>query len=72
MTSWKLIEDVTLCESWVHSTHDPIMGNEMDKREMWSKITGNEIVCANSFFVIARPEFVHIVFLEFIKGHVYP
>ena len=35
----KLIEDVTLCESWVHATHDPITGNEMDKREMWSKIT---------------------------------
>ena len=39
MSSWKLIEDVTLCECWVHTTHDPITGNEMDKREMWSKIT---------------------------------
>ena len=39
MTSWKLSEDVTLCECWVRTTHDPITGNEMDKREMWSKIT---------------------------------
>ncbi|KAM0959258.1 hypothetical protein EV1_024250 [Malus domestica] len=39
MSSWKNIEDVTLCECWVHTTHDPITGNEMDKREMWSKIT---------------------------------
>ncbi|KAM1654258.1 hypothetical protein EV2_006810 [Malus domestica] len=39
MTSWKLIEDVTLCECWVYTTHDPITGDEMDKREMWSKIT---------------------------------
>ncbi|KAM1715541.1 hypothetical protein ACFX13_023657 [Malus domestica] len=39
MSSWKLIEDITLCECWVHTTHDPITSNEMDKREMWSKIT---------------------------------
>ncbi|KAM1903594.1 hypothetical protein ACFX13_041088 [Malus domestica] len=39
MSSWKIIEDVTLCECWVHTTHDPITDNEMDKREMWSKIT---------------------------------
>ncbi|KAM2536821.1 hypothetical protein TB1_022223 [Malus domestica] len=39
MSSWKLIEDVTLCECWVHTTHDSITGNEMDKREIWSKIT---------------------------------
>ena len=39
MSSWKLIEDLTLCESWVRTTHDPLTGNEMDKREMWSKIT---------------------------------
>ncbi|CAN6581776.1 unnamed protein product [Malus baccata var. baccata] len=39
MTSWKLIEDVTFSKCWVHTTHDPITGNEMDKREMWSKIT---------------------------------
>ncbi|XP_068323078.1 uncharacterized protein [Pyrus communis] len=39
MTTWKLIEDVTLCEYWVHITHDSITGNERDKREMWSKIT---------------------------------
>ena len=39
MSSWKLIEDLTLCESWVRTTHDPLTGNEMDKREMSSKIT---------------------------------
>ena len=39
MSSWTLIEDLTLCESWVRTTHDPSTGNEMDKREMWSKIT---------------------------------
>ncbi|KAM1609380.1 hypothetical protein ACFXTN_019933 [Malus domestica] len=39
MSLWKLIEDVTLRECWVHTTHDPITGNEMDKRAMWSKIT---------------------------------
>ena len=31
MSSWKNIEDVTLCESWYHATHDPITGNKMDK-----------------------------------------
>ena len=39
MSSWKNIEDITLCESWYHATHDRITGNEMDKREMWSRIT---------------------------------
>ena len=39
MSSWKNIEDITLCESWYRATHDPITGNEMDKREMWSRIT---------------------------------
>ena len=39
MSTWKLIEDLTLCECWVHTTHDPITGNKMDKQEMWSKIT---------------------------------
>ncbi|KAM1144213.1 hypothetical protein ACFX2B_032652 [Malus domestica] len=38
MSSWKFIEDVTLCECWVHTTHDPITVNEMDKQEMLSKI----------------------------------
>ena len=38
MTSWKLIEDVTLCEYWVHTTYDPITDNEMDKRECGVKL----------------------------------
>ena len=44
MATWKLIEDVTLCECWVHITHDPITGNEMELREMWSRI--KEAFCA--------------------------
>ena len=30
---------VTLCEFWVQATHDPITGNKMQLRELWSKIT---------------------------------
>ena len=37
-TNWTLLEDVTLCSSWVEVTHDPITGNEMQLREMWSLI----------------------------------
>ena len=33
-TNWTLIEDVTLCSSWVEVTHDPITSNEMQLREM--------------------------------------
>ena len=40
-TNWTLIEDVTLCSSWVEVTHDPITGNEMQLREMWSLIHTN-------------------------------
>ncbi|KAB2622507.1 peptidyl-prolyl cis-trans isomerase FKBP42-like [Pyrus ussuriensis x Pyrus communis] len=39
--NWMLIEDVALCTSWVEVTHDPIMGNEMQLREMWSLIHTN-------------------------------
>ncbi|KAM1807102.1 hypothetical protein ACFX11_030159 [Malus domestica] len=39
MASWKFIEDVTLCEYGVQITHDPITGNEMQLRELWSRNT---------------------------------
>ena len=42
-TNWTLIEDVTLCTSWVQVTHDPISGNEMQLREMWSLIHANYV-----------------------------
>ncbi|XP_050150723.1 uncharacterized protein LOC126625704 [Malus sylvestris] len=38
MATWKLIEDVTLCQCWVHITHDLLTGNEMELREMWGMI----------------------------------
>ena len=40
-TNWTLLEDVALCTSWVEVTHDPITGNEMQLREMWSLIHTN-------------------------------
>ncbi|KAM1245613.1 hypothetical protein ACFX15_036150 [Malus domestica] len=40
-TNWMLTEDVTLCTSWVEVTHDPILGNEMQLREMWGLIYTN-------------------------------
>ncbi|KAM1411348.1 hypothetical protein COP1_024053 [Malus domestica] len=40
-TNWTLLENVTLCSSWVEVTHDPITGNEMQLREMWSLIHTN-------------------------------
>ena len=40
-TNWTLIEDVTLCTSWVQVTHDPISANEMQLREMWGLIHTN-------------------------------
>ena len=39
--NWTLIEDVVLCTNWVEVTHDPITGNEMQLREMWSLIHTN-------------------------------
>ena len=39
--NWTLSEDVALCASWVKVTHDSLMGNEMQLREMWSLIHTN-------------------------------
>ncbi|CAL8164607.1 unnamed protein product [Prunus armeniaca] len=38
--SWSTQEDITLCQSWVNVSHDPITGNEMKFHHMWSKIHG--------------------------------
>ncbi|CAL2259378.1 unnamed protein product [Prunus armeniaca] len=36
--TWATMEDVLLCESWVHVTHCPVTGNEMKFFHMWRKI----------------------------------
>ena len=36
--AWSIMEDVLLCECWVHISHDPISGNEMRFSQMWKKI----------------------------------
>ncbi|CAL8152503.1 unnamed protein product [Prunus armeniaca] len=35
---WSVMEDVSLCESWLHISHCPVMGNEMKFCHMWKKI----------------------------------
>ena len=35
---WSTMEDVLLCEAWVHISHCPITGNEMKFSHMWKKI----------------------------------
>ncbi|CAL2264937.1 unnamed protein product [Prunus armeniaca] len=36
--AWSVMEDVSLCESWLHISHCPVSGNEMKFCHMWKKI----------------------------------
>ena len=36
--AWSMMEDVSLCESWLHTSHDPVTGNEMKFCHMWKRI----------------------------------
>ncbi|CAL2240210.1 unnamed protein product [Prunus armeniaca] len=36
--AWSVMEDVSLCESWLHISHCPVTGNEMKFCHMWKKI----------------------------------
>ncbi|CAL9030280.1 unnamed protein product [Prunus brigantina] len=36
--AWSIMEDVSLCESWLHISHCPVTGNEMKFCHTWKKI----------------------------------